>query len=67
MVDIFAPLIPKDLLEAVWKLKEARGRLSNLKCDAKAARFVAGKRPWKLLKKVDVALPCATQNKFERS
>jgi glutamate dehydrogenase (NADP+) len=28
---------------------------------------VAGKRPWEVATKLDIALPCATQNEVEKS
>lgn len=32
-----------------------------------AGKFVAGKRPWEVPTKFDIALPCATQNEVEKA
>ncbi|EIE22909.1 putative glutamate dehydrogenase [Coccomyxa subellipsoidea C-169] len=56
--------LTKELLEAVNDHKVIkRGRLS----DFKSGKFVAGKRPWEVPTKFDIALPCATQNEVEKA
>ncbi|MBI1836053.1 MAG: NADP-specific glutamate dehydrogenase [Flavobacteriia bacterium] len=50
-------------LAFVMELKnEKRGRISEYVAKYPTAKFVAGKRPWEV--KVDIALPCATQNEL---
>jgi glutamate dehydrogenase (NADP+) len=50
-------------LAFVMELKnEKRGRISEYVNQYPNAKFVAGKRPWEV--KVDIALPCATQNEL---
>jgi glutamate dehydrogenase (NADP+) len=50
-------------LAFVMELKnEKRGRISEYATKYPNAKFVAGKRPWDV--KVDIALPCATQNEL---
>jgi glutamate dehydrogenase (NADP+) len=39
-----------------------RGRISEYTSKYPSAKFIAGKRPWEV--KVDIALPCATQNEL---
>jgi glutamate dehydrogenase (NADP+) len=39
-----------------------RGRISEFTNKYPGAKFVSGKRPWEV--KVDIALPCATQNEL---
>jgi glutamate dehydrogenase (NADP+) len=39
-----------------------RGRIEEYVAKYTSAKFVAGKRPWEV--KVDIALPCATQNEL---
>ena len=39
-----------------------RGRIEEYVAKYPSAKFVAGKRPWEV--KVDIALPCATQNEL---
>jgi glutamate dehydrogenase (NADP+) len=47
----------------VMELKNVkRGRISEYVAKFPGAKFVAGKRPWEV--KVDIALPCATQNEL---
>jgi glutamate dehydrogenase (NADP+) len=51
-------------LAFVMELKnEKRGRISEYVAKYPSAKFVAGKRPWEV--KVDIALPCATQNELD--
>jgi glutamate dehydrogenase (NADP+) len=51
-------------LAFVMELKnEKRGRIEEYVKKFKSAKFVAGKRPWEV--KVDIALPCATQNELD--
>ncbi|MFM7466732.1 MAG: NADP-specific glutamate dehydrogenase [Crocinitomicaceae bacterium] len=50
-------------LAYVMELKNVkRGRISEYAAKYPNAKFVAGKRPWEV--KVDIALPCATQNEL---
>ena len=42
-----------------------RGRISEYAKKYPSAKFVAGKRPWEV--KVDIALPCATQNELNEA
>jgi glutamate dehydrogenase (NADP+) len=50
-------------LAFIMELKnEKRGRISEYATKYPTAKFVAGKRPWDV--KVDIALPCATQNEL---
>ena len=50
-------------LAFIMELKnEKRGRISEYATKYPNAKFVAGKRPWDV--KVDIALPCATQNEL---
>jgi glutamate dehydrogenase (NADP+) len=42
---------------------EKRGRIEEYVKKFKSSKFVAGKRPWEV--KVDIALPCATQNELD--
>jgi glutamate dehydrogenase (NADP+) len=55
--------IDQDKLAFVMELKNVkRGRISEYVNKYPNAKFVAGKRPWG--EKVDIALPCATQNEL---
>ncbi len=55
--------INAEKLAFVMELKnEKRGRISEYVAKYPAAKFVSGKRPWEV--KVDIALPCATQNEL---
>lgn len=55
--------IDAEKLAFVMELKNVkRGRISEYVAKYPAAKFVAGKRPWEV--KVDIALPCATQNEL---
>ena len=55
--------IDADKLAFVMDLKNnKRGRISEYVAQYPNAKFVEGKRPW--AEKVDVALPCATQNEL---
>ena len=50
-------------LAFIMELKnEKRGRISEYATKYPTAKFIAGKRPWDV--KVDIALPCATQNEL---
>jgi glutamate dehydrogenase (NADP+) len=50
-------------LAYVMELKNVkRGRISEYASKYPNAKFVAGKKPWEV--KVDIALPCATQNEL---
>jgi glutamate dehydrogenase (NADP+) len=46
----------------MWLKEEKRGRISEY-AEKYGCKFVAGERPWEV--KVDVALPCATQNELD--
>jgi len=55
--------IDAEKLAFVMELKNVkRGRISEYVAKYPNAKFVAGKRPWEV--KVDIALPCATQNEL---
>ena len=55
--------INAEKLAFVMELKNVkRGRISEYVAKYPTAKFVAGKRPWEV--KVDIALPCATQNEL---
>lgn len=55
--------IDAEKLAYVMELKNVkRGRISEYTTKFPTAKFVAGKRPWEV--KVDIALPCATQNEL---
>jgi len=55
--------IDAEKLAFVMELKNVkRGRISEYVKQYPSATFVAGKRPWDV--KVDIALPCATQNEL---
>ena len=55
--------IDAEKLAWVMELKNVkRGRISEYTAKFPNAKFVAGKRPWEV--KVDIALPCATQNEL---
>jgi glutamate dehydrogenase (NADP+) len=50
----------------IWELKNIRrGRIREYADKFKSAKYYEGKRPWTLAK-VDVALPCATQNELNK-
>ncbi|KAG4108449.1 NADP-specific glutamate dehydrogenase [Neocallimastix lanati (nom. inval.)] len=48
-------------IEVIAELKVRKGSLEELAGDARFT-WLPGQRPWKNVKKVDIALPCATQN-----
>jgi glutamate dehydrogenase (NADP+) len=51
-------------LAYIMELKNVkRGRIEEYAKKFKSGKFVAGKRPWEV--KVDIALPCATQNELD--
>jgi glutamate dehydrogenase (NADP+) len=55
--------IKAEKLAFVMELKNVkRGRIEEYVAKYPSAKFVAGKRPWEV--KVDIALPCATQNEL---
>jgi glutamate dehydrogenase (NADP+) len=55
--------IDAEKLAFVMELKNVkRGRIEEYLAKYPTAKFVAGKRPWEV--KVDIALPCATQNEL---
>lgn len=58
--------ITSEKLAYVMELKNVkRGRISEYAIKYPSAKFVAGKRPWEV--KVDIALPCATQNELNEN
>ena len=58
--------ITAEKLAFVMDLKNVkRGRISEYATKYPSAKFVAGKRPWEV--KVDIALPCATQNELNEA
>jgi glutamate dehydrogenase (NADP+) len=58
--------ITAEKLAFVMELKNVkRGRISEYASKYPSAKFVAGKRPWEV--KVDIALPCATQNELNEA
>ena len=58
--------ITAEKLAFVMELKNVkRGRISEYTTKYPSAKFVAGKRPWEV--KVDIALPCATQNELNEA
>jgi len=55
--------INAEKLAFVMEIKNVkRGRIEEYVTKYPSAKFVAGKRPWEV--KVDIALPCATQNEL---
>ena len=58
--------ISAEKLAFVMELKNVkRGRISEYATKYPSAKFVAGKRAWEV--KVDIALPCATQNELNEA
>jgi glutamate dehydrogenase (NADP+) len=58
--------ITAEKLAFVMELKNVkRGRISEYATKYLSAKFIAGKRPWEV--KVDIALPCATQNELNEA
>jgi glutamate dehydrogenase (NADP+) len=56
--------INAEKLAFVMELKNVkRGRIEEYTKKYKTAKFIKGKRPWEV--KVDIALPCATQNELD--
>ncbi|GAA5972244.1 hypothetical protein JCM11641_002371 [Rhodosporidiobolus odoratus] len=53
-----------DFINQVGELKLKGGYLKDLSAPS-GFKYVEGARPWKLVSKVDVALPCATQNELD--
>lgn len=57
--------IDSDKLAFVMELKNVkRGRISEYADKYPSAKFVSGQKPWG--EKVDIALPCATQNELDK-
>ena len=55
--------ITTELIDTVAQLKVERKALADFSAAADhKVKYVAGVRPWKEVGKIDVALPCATQN-----
>ncbi|CAD6884946.1 unnamed protein product [Tilletia caries] len=55
----------KEMIEKVYEIKTARKELSTLGDEGGALVFHGdGARPWELVDKYDIALPCATQNEM---
>ncbi|PWZ02401.1 hypothetical protein BCV70DRAFT_198686 [Testicularia cyperi] len=58
----------KEMVDKIADIKYNRGELSALGTEGGALEFVGnGARPWTLVEKYDVALPCATQNEMDDS
>jgi glutamate dehydrogenase (NADP+) len=58
-------VITEDLINVIAQLKVDRKQLSELASSSEYSekyKYHEGARPWTLVEKVDVALPCATQN-----
>ncbi len=56
--------IDKDKLAYIMELKNVkRGRIKEYATKYPSAKYYEGQRPWQLVK-VDVAMPCATQNEL---
>ncbi len=56
--------IDANKLAFIMELKNVkRGRIEEYVAKYPSAKFVSGKRPWEV--KVDIALPCATQNELD--
>lgn len=53
----------KENIEKIFAIKARRGRIKEYQ--SKTSKFVAKQQPWKHVQKVDVALPCATQNEID--
>jgi glutamate dehydrogenase/leucine dehydrogenase len=53
----------KENIEKVFAIKSRRGRIKEYKSET--SKFVEKSQPWKHVQKVDVALPCATQNEVD--
>ncbi|KZT42691.1 NADP-specific glutamate dehydrogenase [Sistotremastrum suecicum HHB10207 ss-3] len=53
-------------VEAIGALKLKGGSL-DIYSGKEGFTYYAGKRPWELLEKVDIALPCATQNEVSEA
>lgn len=53
--------ISAELVEEIAKLKVERKQLSILG-EKSGLKYIDGQRPWTNVEKVDIALPCATQN-----
>lgn len=49
-------------IQRVMETKGARKTLKSLASEFTAFEYHEGKRPWTLVDKIDIALPCATQN-----
>lgn len=57
--------ITKEKLDYIQELKEVkRGRISEYAEKYPSAKYYAGEKPWNVLEKADIALPCATQNEL---
>lgn len=57
--------ISGEKLEFLMELKNVRrGRIKEY-ADKFGCEFFEGKRPWDVVEKIDVALPCATQNELD--
>merc|ERR1712087_880759 len=50
-------------IEKIFAIKARRGRIREYQ--SKTSKFVEKQQPWKHVQKVDVALPCATQNEID--
>jgi glutamate dehydrogenase (NADP+) len=54
--------ISAKLIEEIAALKVARKALAELSTEGHGVKYIEGARPWTHVGKVDIALPCATQN-----
>jgi glutamate dehydrogenase (NADP+) len=57
--------IKGDKIEYMLEMRASRRDKAQDYADKFGAKFVAGKRPWEV--KVDIALPCATQNELDKA
>jgi len=53
----------KEDIDKIAELKVRKGSLEEIKDDR--FTWLPGERPWKNVKKIDIALPCATQNEID--
>lgn len=53
-----------EMIEKIAEIKYNRGELESYGNASGALEWHSGARPWKLVSKYDVALPCATQNEL---
>lgn len=58
--------LTKEQVEKVADIKAQRKELKLLEKEFSGFTYHEGKRPWTLVEKIDVALPCATQNEVSK-